>query len=312
MVKTKSRILVIIALVAIMLISVLQIQSFATTTEMMVVKENDNQYIIYVDGLLNQNFEFAFSNTEDASNLDYIVSETDNNGNSIAYVDEALKQEYFTSENTYIWVQTEDKIIIDGEKIDLNTAKVVQELETIKNITKNITIESRAEQEKIEINGEEGTDYYYKFFVASSSEEYNRLLALVDEISKYNEETDIITKLNGYSELQELYNSLVPSVNDENWIKAENMEITKPYGAKEDEQYILWLKDSNGNVDVQFLTAYEKEVTLVEEVEKTEEITVALPVTYDNITGLVIALAVIVVAIIAIIAFKLISKKRRA
>ena len=90
------------------------------------------------------------------------------------------------------------------------------------------------------------------------------------------------------------------------------MEITKPYGAKEDEQYILWLKDSNGNVDVQFLTAYEKEVTLVEEVEKTEEITVALPVTYDNITGLVIALAVIVVAIIAIIAFKLISKKRRA
>lgn len=310
--KTKSKMLVIIALVALMLISILQIKSLAATTDMMVIKENDNQYLIYVDGLLNQNFEFAFSNIEDASNLDYIVSATDNNGNSIAYVDEALKQEYFTAENTYIWVQTEDKVIIDGEKVDLNNAKVAQELDTIKNITKNITVESSAEQEKIKINGEEGTDYYYKFYVASSSEEYNRLLTLVDEISKYDEETDLITKLKGYSELQELYNSLVPSVNDENWIKAENMEITKPYGAKEDEQYMLWLKDSNGNIDVQFLTAYEKEVTLVEKVEKTEEVTVALPVTYDNTTGLVIALVVIVVAIIAIIAFKLISKKRRA
>ena len=310
--KTKSKMLVIIALVALMLISILQIKSLAATTDMMVIKENDNQYLIYVDGLLNQNFEFAFSNTEDASNLDYIVSATDNNGNSIAYVDEALKQEYFTAENTYVWVQTEDKVIIDGEKIDLNTAKSAQELDLIKNITKNITVESSAEQEKIKINGEEGTDYYYKFYVASSSKEYNRLLTLVDEISKYDEETDVITKLKGYSELQELYNSLVPSVNDENWIKAENMEITKPYGAKEDEQYILWLKGSNGNIDVQFLTAYEKEVTLVEKVEKTEEVTVALPVTYDNTTGLVIALVVIVVAIIAIIAFKLISKKRRA
>ena len=310
--KTKSKILVITALVAIMLISILQVKSLAATTDMMVIKENDNQYLIYVDGLLNQNFEFAFSNTEDASNLDYIVSATDNNGNSIAYVDEALKQEYFTAENTYVWVQTEDKVIIDGEKIDLNTAKSAQELDLIKNITKNITVESSAEQEKIKINGEEGTDYYYKFYVASSSKEYNRLLTLVDEISKYDEETDVITKLKGYSELQELYNSLVPSVNDENWIKAENMEITKPYGAKEDEQYILWLKDSNGNIDVQFLTAYEKEVTLVEKVEKTEEVTVALPATYDNTTGLVIALVVIVVAIIAIIAFKLISKKRRA
>ena len=310
--KTKSKILVITALVAIMLISILQVKSLAATTDMMVIKENDNQYLIYVDGLLNQNFEFAFSNTEDASNLDYIVSATDNNGNSIAYVDEALKQEYFTAENTYVWVQTEDKVIIDGEKIDLNTAKSAQELDLIKNITKNITVESSAEQEKIKINGEEGTDYYYKFYVASSSKEYNRLLTLVDEISKYDEETDVITKLKGYSELQELYNSLVPSVNDENWIKAENMEITKPYGAKEDEQYILWLKDINGNIDVQFLRAYEKEVTLVEKVEKTEEVTVALPVTYDNTTGLVIALVVIVVAIIAIIAFKLISKKRRA
>lgn len=311
MVKTKSKILVIIALVAIMLISILQIKSLATTTDMVIVMDNNNQYLIYVDGLLKQSFEFAFSNTENAENLNYIVSEEDAEGNSIAYIDEALKQEYFTTENTYIWVKTEDKMVINGEKINLDNAKTVQSLDSIKNITKNITVQSSAEQEKIKINGEDGTDYYYKFYVASSSEEYNRLLALVNEISNYSEKTNIITKLEGYSELQELYNSLVPSVDDENWIKAENMEITKPYGAKENEQYILWLKDSNGNIDVQFLTAYEKEVTLVEKVEKTEEVTVSLPVTYDNITGLVIALIVIIIAIVAIIVFKIINKKRR-
>ena len=311
MAKTKSKILFIV-LAIILFISILPIKNSATTTDMIIVKENEEQYLIYVDGLLNQKFEFAFSNSEDANNLNYIVSATDSNGNNIAYIDAELKQAYFSNENTYIWVQTEDEIIIDGEQINLNGAKEAQQLENIKNITKNITVEASAEQEKIKINGKEGTEYYYKVYVPGTSEEYSRLLALVDEISKYNEKTDMITRLTGYIELQELYDSLIPNVNDANWTKAENMEITKPYGAKDNEQYILWLKDSNGNIDVQFLTAYEKEVTLVEEIEKTEEVTVALPVTYDNMTGLVIALAVIVIAIIAIVAFKLVSKKRRA
>ena len=145
MVKTKSKILVIIALVAIMLISILQIKSLATTTDMIIVMNNNNQYLIYVDGLLKQSFEFAFSNTENAENLNYIVSEEDAEGNSIAYIDEALKQEYFTTENTYIWVKTEDKMVINGEKINLDNAKTVQSLDSIKNITKNITVQSSAE-----------------------------------------------------------------------------------------------------------------------------------------------------------------------
>lgn len=312
MIKTKSRILIILLLVLVMLISILQIKSLAAENEIFAVKERENQYVIYITGLLNENFEFAFSNTEDAQSLNYIASVTDDNGNNIAYVDEALKQEYFNAENTYMWVKTEDKIIINGDKIELNNAKTIEEIKTIENITKNITVTSSAEQEKIKINGSEGTEYYYKILSASSSEAYAKLLSLVDEVSKYDDSTDIITKLSGYSELQELYNSLVPSVNDENWVKAENMEITKPYGAKESGQYILWLRDSNGNIDVQFLTAYEKEITLVEEVEKTEEITVALPVTYDNMTELFIALGVVIVAIVAMVAAKMISRKRRA
>ena len=311
----KSKIIIAFLLVILMLISILQIKSLAANpndSDMVVIKENDEQYLIYINGLLNEKFEFAFADSADASNLSYIESIEDDNGNSIAYVDSGLINQYFNTDNTYIWVSTENETLISGEKIVLTDVKTVQELQGIENITKNITVESSAEDEKIKINGTEGTEYYYKFFAPGSSEEYNKLLNLVNEISGFNDETDMFTKLQAYCELEDVYNSLVSNLGDDNWTKAENLEITKPYGAKENEQYVLWLKDSNGNIDVQFLTAYEKEVTLVEKVEKTEEVTVALPVTYDNTTGLVIALVVIVVAIIAIIAFKLISKKRRA
>ena len=311
----KSKIIIAFLLVILMLISILQIKSLAANpndSDMVVIKENDEQYLIYINGLLNEKFEFAFADSADASNLSYIESIEDDNGNSIAYVDSGLINQYFNTDNTYIWVSTENETLISGEKIVLTDVKTVQELQGIENITKNITVESSAEDEKIKINGTEGTEYYYKFFAPGSSEEYNKLLNLVNEISGFNDETDMFTKLQAYSELEDVYNSLVSNLGDDNWTKAENLEITKPYGAKENEQYVLWLKDSNGNIDVQFLTAYEREVTIVDEVEKTEEVTVSLPVTYDNMTGLFIALAVVVLAIVVIIAMKIISKKRKA
>lgn len=311
----KSKIIIAFLLVILMLISILQIKSLAANpndSDMVVIKENDEQYLIYINGLLNEKFEFAFADSADASNLSYIESIEDDNGNSIAYVDSGLINQYFNTDNTYIWVGTENETLISGEKIVLTDVKTVQELQGIENITKNITVESSAEDEKIKINGTEGTEYYYKFFAPGSSEEYNKLLNLVNEISGFNDETDMFTKLQAYCELEDVYNSLVSNLGDDNWTKAENLEITKPYGAKENEQYVLWLKDSNGNIDVQFLTAYEREVTIVDEVEKTEEVTVSLPVTYDNMTGLFIALAVVVLAIVVIIAMKIISKKRKA
>ena len=137
------------------------------------------------------------------------------------------------------------------------------------------------------------------------------LIALVNEVSNYNEKTDFFTKLQGYNELQSLYSSLVSGLGDENWTEAKNNEITKPYNAKEGEQYILWLKDSNGNMDVQILTAYEKEVTIVDEQEKSKEVTTALPVTYDDTTNLFIALGIVVIAIIIISTYKVMKKRSK-
>ncbi len=309
---SKTKILIVLTFMVVILFSILPIKSLATNSNMFVVKENEEQYLIYVDGLLNEDFEFAFSNTENANDLNYIASVKDSDGNSIAYVDVVLKGKFFNSENTYIWVRnTEGKTVIDGQKVTINDAKTIEQLNKLDNITKNITIEASAENEKIKINGEAGKTYFYKFFVAGNSEEYNKLLDLIEEINNFDTNINVYAKLQKYNELNELYNSLVAGLSEENWTEAKNLEITKPYGAKEGEQFILWLKDSDGNTDVQILTAYEKEITVIEEQEKTEEIVTALPVTYDNTTVLFIALGTVIVAIIAVLAYKTMNKKNR-
>ena len=310
MTKTKSKIFLVIILTLVLLLSILQIKTLATNTDIITVKENDNLYYIYVEGLLNEEFEFAFSNSKDETNLKYIVSDYDSNKNSIAYIDEALKTEYFNSEDTYIWVKTQDKEIINGEKITIDNVKTVDELKSVENITNIITVQAKAEDDKIKINGEAGREHSYKIFVAGSSEDYNTLLTLINEVENYNEDTNFFTMIQEYSKLQSLYSSLVSNLSEENWTKAIDNEITKPYNAKEGEQYILWLKDSNGNIDVQILTAFEKEITIVEEQEKSKEITTALPVTYDETTNLFITLGIVALAIIVVSGYKVIKNRK--
>lgn len=309
--KKRIRIILILGLILVMLLSFFSIKSLATDSNMLMVKENDNKYLIYIEDLLNENFEFAFSNSEDSKRLNYISSAKDNDGNSIAYVDEELKQNFFNSEDTYLWVKTNENVVINGEKIVLNNAKTIEQLKTIESITKTITVKANAEDKKIKVNGEKGEEYYYQIFVPGSSETYNRLLILINEVSKYDENTNTFKRLKNYNELYDLYNSLLQGLDSDDWAEARNMDITKPYDAKKGEQYVLWLKDSKGNVDVQILTAYEKEITVVEKRENTEEIITALPVTYDDMTVLYVALGVVGLAILAILVYKVKSRKDR-
>lgn len=307
----KSKILMTAILLVIMLLSVLQITSFAADSDMIVVKENDSEYLVYVNNMTGENFSFAFSNSKDEANLDYKASVIDNEGNHIAYVNEELKNQYFGSQ-AYVWVKTaDDEVVIEGKEITLDGAKTVEQLNQLNGLTKTITVQSAAEDEKITINGEQNKTYYYQFAALTSSEEYDRLLTLVNEVSQYNEDTNVFTRLQAYNELNDLYNSLVANLSDEDWVEAQNLEITKPYGAKQDGKYVLWLKDSDGNLDVQILTAYEKEVTTVSEKANVEHVTSALPYTYDEATILFVALGVVMVAIVAILVFKAINAKRR-
>lgn len=311
--NSKSKMLLIASLILIMLVSILQIKSLATNSDMLlIIKGTDNTYLIYVEELLNKDFEFAFSNNENGKNLNYIASAKDSEGNNIAYVNDNLKQSFFNSENTYIWVKTDEKVLIDGEKISLDNVKTIEQLKAIENVTNRITVKSDAEEDKIEINGNQNEKYFYQVFVPSSSERYDKLLNLADKIGKYDENTNVFEKMRTYNEFYDLYHSLVSELDNDEWAEAKNMEIIKPYDAKDGEQYILWLKDSNNNIDIQFLTAYKKEIKIIEEKEKIEEVVTALPVTYDDITVLVTSLGIVGLAIVAVVVYKIKTKKDRA
>lgn len=308
--KCKSKILVIVLLI-ILLLSILQINSLATNSNILIIQQNENQYMIYIESMINQEFEFAFSNSKEETNLNYIAFAEDTSGNNVAYVDSELKDSFFGTEDTYLWVKTSEGIVINGEKITLNDSKTIEELNQIMDLTKRITVESTAEEEKIKINGKQDETYYYQFCVVNSSEEYTRLMNLVNKMSEFDENTNVFLKLQTHNELNELYKSLYSKLNNKDWVKAENLEITKPYGATENQQYVLWLKDGNENVDVQFLTAYEKTVTTVSEKANIKQVKSQLPYTFDETTTLFIILGAVTIAIIVILAYKKVNKNAR-
>lgn len=306
--KTKLKVFIVMLFI---MISVTQVISMAASKEILTIKEDENNYLIYLKDVLNEKFQFAFSNTKEEADLNYINSAKDTQGKNIAYIDETLKSKFFTDNNAYIWVKTNaGESILKGEKIDLTKAETYAKLEKINGMTKTITINANAESEKIKINGNSEQAYYYKMVSIGSSEEYQRFVELVEKISKQDSKTDIYTKIESYVELNELYNRLVSEINDNSWTEAQNQEIEKPYDAQEKQQYVLWLKDSQGTIDFQILTAYQRTIKTIELKEKTVEVTSKLPVTYDNTSTLYIALAVVLVAIIVMVVIRTkISKK---
>lgn len=307
--ETTKKMLVAVILFIILLFAVLPITSFASNTNFIIVDKKDNNYSIYLRETLNSSFEFAFSKEQNTKNLNYINSAQDSHGNQVAYIDEELKSKFFDSEPTYIWVKQQNKEIISGEKIELKEAKNIDNISQIQNITKRITVQTNAEDEKIKINGKQGIKYYYQIKPINSSEFDKELAEIIEKISSFDDNTSYYLKLDTYSTLNNLYNRLVPNGNDGNWMEVKNLEIIKPYEAKENQKYLLWIKDEKGTVDVQILTAYVKQITNVENKEITKQTVTNLPVTYDNTTILFIALGIVIIAIIAILIAKRTTKK---
>lgn len=294
--------IIVVTMIMLMLLPMMGTKILANANEeVLSIKKDETTYFLYIKEVLNSEFEFAFSKENNGTNLDYISSIKDNQGNNIAYVDETLKSTYFNQNTTYLWVEKNNQIILEGVQVNLGTSKTEEQLQSIKNITNKITVNSDANEDKIKINGDTSKKYYYEMYAVASSEDYQRLLELVDEVSKYTDDTNTYTKIETYGELYDLYNKLLTDVSNSKWIEATNLEIDKPYDAKENQKYILWLKDENGQIDFQILTAYKKEVINTEEKNVTVEVKSKLPVTYDETIALCVVLAVIIIAIIVML-----------
>lgn len=294
--------IIVVTMIMLMLLPMMGTKILANANEeVLSIKKDETTYFLYIKEVLNSKFEFAFSKENNGTNLDYISSIEDNQGNNIAYVDETLKSTYFNQNITYLWVKENSQIILNGVQVNLGTSKTEEQLQSIKNITNKITVNSDVDEDKIKINGDTSKKYYYEMYAVASSEDYQRLLELVDEVSKYTDDTNTYTKIETYGELYDLYHKLLTDVSNSKWIEATNLEIDKPYDAQENQKYILWLKDENGQIDFQVLTAYKKEVTNTEEKNVTVEVKSKLPVTYDETIALCVVLAVIIIAIIVML-----------
>ena len=281
-----------------------------------IVKKSGNEYLIYISGHMNLQFEFAFSNDQGVNKetLGYKSSILDSTSeeNNVAYIDNSLYSAYFSGK-TYLWARDlSGKYFAEKVEVDLSKAIEESNVNLINNLTKIIKVDTKNTITTSEVVNEvkvtktvgkvdvleEGTTYY-QLVKLPASEEHNEFMKTAEKIANDKIENNMYAKLEVANKFSNYYNKLVPNVDDAKWIKVNNNTILQPEESHDGEQYILWLKtEKNGEnkIDVQFLTCFEDYKPEV----ISEKITTKLPVTYDN-PILFIILAVLVVALVVVL-----------
>lgn len=316
----KLKILLIMAIIGIFMVC-MPIFCYGANEEAVIVKDTGNsKYIIYIKGYLNEEFKFAFADSNVSgteATLTFIDSALDSdssNANHVAYVDSTTLS---TAENsTYMWIKKNGEYKVVAIDITDNIEKI--ELENVGNISKIVPIaldkkvveDTTSEQglRKTTIVGvakivNDYSNLQYQLVPRPETGADNNLFALAELIEK-NEFTDIYTKIKASKKFIELYNQQYSNLDNQGWKTVENNEVLQPEKAITGDQYILWLKADNSE-DVHFLTSYRE----VDEEWIKEEIKTILPHTYDDNTML-IAFGIVIVAIIAVsIRIKSLKKK---
>ncbi len=296
------------------LILLLGVPVNAANENIQLIKQSDTDYLIYINGHLQETFEFAFSDdsTADKETLTYLSAATDskNKGNYIAYINQ------YTTQKQYMWARdTEGTYFVEGVELDLSSAILAEQLSDIQNVTKKIAVDTtQVKEEEKEVNGNTVTvttgkvvfinegNYEYQIIKLPNTTEYNELMDLAERIAKINTETDMYTKLELYTKFNTLYSKLSSELSEENWIDVQNQEILQPEDTKNGDKYVLWIREGNV-IDAQFLTS-----KYVEE-KVTEKIEVMLPLTYDNNTLLIVLVILIVATVIVSIRIKSLKKE---
>lgn len=335
-----------LSLLAIFLfIAVMPIVVFATNENVSVVSTQNEygkqEYIIYIKDYTDKNaeFKYAFTNIQNPEEMDlsYINSISDLGENKAAFLD-ATTYDKLKSNTIYMWAKdNEGNLILEGIQLDLENSLTKEDINTVETVTKRIEVEIATSKDAtdstnpvreedvegiketskagyVKITDSKNATYYYQRIEIPSSEEYNRLMELAEEIESEYDAMDMYKKLQIASEFNGLYSKLV-AVDD--WQEVENMEVKQPESSIQDNglgnQYIVFLKKvaKNGEttIDTQFLQEY-YDYELNTETEKiiTQE-TTKLPITYDSI-ALIVILAIVVIALVVVfIRMKKLSKK---
>ena len=319
--------LIVVAILLILGLAAIHTSVSASNENIQILGKPNGDYLIYIKDNLNEDFEFAFSNDANADKaiLEYTSAETDSaysDANKVAYVNSATIGKFSTP--TYMWARIGTDYILEGVEIDLSKAMNEYDLQYAASLTKEIDVDTtKTNTVKETIDGKkvittvgkviltnlnQNSNYSYILIKLPNSDDYNKLMDLATRISKFNSTTNMYTRINIYNEFLNTFNNLIPSDTD-NWINVQENEISQPEDAKDGEQYILWIKESeNGQIkkfDVQFLTSYKK----YSEEKIMETITTKLPITYDNNTLLIVLAILILVSVVVCIRIKTLKNK---
>ena len=308
---------------SIVMLSIFNVVSATTNEDIAIIKDNNGEYTIYANGKGDKFIYFAFSDDENVTKdkLEFQVPKKDSDGVNVAFVSNEAYTKYFEGDNKSYMFIGNDKDNLTKVEVDLSEYISQNDIDTLKNITNKIKIETGkktdiTETDKevitttigtVKISDESLTDIKY----ALLSNNIDNLLSDLSCIKELNT-SDKYTMIKEFTKFKTSYNNLLSNTK---YTVLEENTIMQPAGAKDGDKYVLLIsaKDANGNLidDVKILSASSnssaetKEVVTQKEIEKV----VKAPVTSENITLIVFAL-VLVVALMVLVAIKLRKTKK--
>ena len=308
-------------------------KEFAATESVAIVKV-ENDYSIYIDGLEDKDFKFAFTNQK-IEEGESIGTETvsyweDNNGVHIACLESTTdldldKPVYMVIElegETTVYELDLDKAISKKDMANVEALTTIISVDTKKTTTTAdnkdgvATTQTVGQVDIIESSDYNYQDYNYKYQLikidGTESETANKLINLVDSIQTTYPTLSTYNKILVTTQIRDLYNSLKKEATLSD---VKDYVIYQPEDSKEGDRYLVLLQQLSGNEivreDIQFLICTEgHQQEVVKEVKETKRATV-LPRTFDSIILLVVLAIIVIIAIAVIIRMKKLSNDEK-
>lgn len=329
---TKKLAILLIALLTIVTLMPLS-KVFAANEDIQLVKATNGNIVIYVNGLEKNDFAYALSNKEGATEgeLTYKKSVLDSeNSEEANYVAVVTPEEL--SQNGYLYVKKNGEDVANTIQInaDVNNMFTQEQMSLVENTTKRIATEvitdSNSREETVnevkytytvgglKITDDQTATYSY-VMVKLPADGYTNLQNLANELNM-NDKT-VCDRIQLANEFYNQYQALLDNANAENsWKAVENMQILQNEDYENNENYVVLLKkvatDGTTTYDAKFMnTKFTNTKTVIpastQEVKKQE--TSKLPITGDSIALFVILAALIIMAIFVYVRMKKANKK---
>lgn len=301
-----------IILITIFVISIIPMAVMAANTDGVILEKTDGERIIYIKGMDQTEYKYAFSNNEsDATSATYTTVTKDSNGEYVAFLEANETYEYMFIQNGET-----------TETLKLSSLKTIteKEISDVEKLTKIIKISTDESDQKVTKDGDttittstgkititDKGSYQYELIEIvdknSSVEKINeKALELYNQLEKLNNaNTKMYDKLLAEITIRDNYKKLLK---DALWKDAKNNTISEPRDSQNGEKFVVLIrevKDGKGvREDVEFMTCSRADDKGVEEQERQVEKKKKLPITGENLAIYVI-FGIIILAIIVLI-----------